>query len=126
MPKFFVTYLGENNEGHKVVTRVLNPEAGIGKMSDFELATDEEIKKFEQLLLGEGHIRYKHPEISFEYIPVVGDMVAAWNGDNRQKAVVGFVKEVLTNNEVVLNDGNVYTSSALFCDVENYLSIIKL
>lgn len=124
-PKFYVAYLGENNDDHKVVTRVLNPDSGIGKMDNFELATAEEIKKFEQLLLGEGHIRYKHPEISFEYIPVVGDMVAAWNGDSSKNAVVGVIDEVLATNEVVLNNGMVYANAALFCDVENYKSIIN-
>ena len=124
-PKFYVAYLGENNENKKVITRVLKPDCGIGRMEDFELATDEEIKKFEQLLLGEGHIRYKYPEISFEYIPVVGDMVAAWNGDSCERAVVGIVEEVLVTNEVVLNDGLVYTNSSLFCDVENFKLIIN-
>lgn len=125
-PKFYVAYLGDNNEDHRVITRVLAPDCGIGKMEDFDLATDEEISKFEVLLLGEGHIRYKYPEISFEYIPVVGDLVAAWNGDDATTAVVGVIKEIKpTSNEVILNNGLAYANSAPFCDRENYLSILK-
>ena len=126
VPKFYIAYLGDNGRENRVVTRVLAPDCGIGRMEDFDLATDEEIKKFENLLLGEGHIRYKYPEISFEYIPVVGDLVVAWNGDDATTAVVGIIKEIIpTSNEVILNNGIAYTNSVQFCDRENYLSIFK-
>lgn len=125
-PKFYVAYLEENRPGTKLSFRVLEPETGIGTMDDFDLATEDEIRYFEKQLLAEGHTRYKHPEISFEYIPFIGDTVIAWNGDDTSKAVVGVVSEIhVDGNGIRLNDGNSYEHCSLFCDEMNFLTIIK-
>ncbi|MCM1221106.1 MAG: hypothetical protein NC548_42155 [Lachnospiraceae bacterium] len=123
-PEFYVAYLGENGDGNKIVVSVFDPQVGIGSMKGFELATPDEIKKFEEALLAEGHIRYKHPELSFEYIPVIGDKVVAWNGHSGKTAIVGIVESV-SGVTAVLNDGRIYQHIVLYYDDHNYKSILK-
>lgn len=123
-PEFYIAYLGKNEDGNKIVVSIFDPQVGIGRMEGFELATPDEIKKFEEVLFAEGHIRYKHPELLFEYIPVVGDKVVAWNGDNGKTAIVGVVESV-SGVTAVLNNGKIYQHLVLYYDENNYNSILK-
>lgn len=124
-PIFYIAYIKGNDPGDRVVPRIFSPDSGIGLMKDYDIATEEEIKKFEDALFAEGHIRYKYPELSFEYIPVVGDKVIAWNGDDTSTAIVGTVTSV-EGTTSTLNNGQAYEHSLLFYDLPNYDSIVNL
>lgn len=126
-PAIFCAYIAQNDPGERVILP-FKPERGVGKMDEFELATEEEIAKFESVLLSEGHISYKYPEISFEYIPTYGDIVVAWDGDDQLSAVVGVVigsEDYDGGAHAKLNDGRTYDHAFPLNDMDEYIDIVS-